>query len=80
MNRQQALAHMRKHQPNSPWNFEPPTPEQARNHLQALAARGMPTDALNMTAAVLARSFAPGGAPLPPHILGAIPRIGRRGG
>ena len=67
MNRNQALAYMRKHQPNSPWSFEPPTKAQAAAYLKNLAARGAPADMLSMQARMVAQAMQ-GGNKLPPHL------------
>ena len=72
MNRSQALAHLRKHQPNSPWNFEQPTEAQARKHLQALASRDVPAEAVLQQAALMARALAHGSASLPVHVMAAM--------
>jgi hypothetical protein len=67
MNRTQALAYIRAHQPDSLWSFEPPTKAQAQAYLQGLAARGAPHDLVRAQAALLGQALQAGNT-LPPHL------------
>jgi hypothetical protein len=67
MNRAAALRYLKVHQPDSPWSFEPPTKAQAAAYLKNLAARGAPSDVINMQARMMAQAMQQNGNTLPPH-------------
>lgn len=71
MNREQALAYLRKHQPQSRWLPQSLTPATAKARMQQMVGSGADDGFVVMQAAALAAGL--NGATLPPHLLCARP-------
>ena len=70
LNRTQAMAYLKRHQPQSRWIEQPLTPETASTAMRRAAAEGITADALTTQAAVFAVGLK--GSTLPPHVMGTL--------
>lgn len=78
LNRTQAMAYLKRHQPQSRWIEQPLTPATASAAVRRAAAEGIPAEALTLRAALFSAGLK--GATLPPHVMGTLLRRAPLGG